>query len=94
MRREGAQQGLDPQPNHKNQMDAGYRGGLFFEFIALRATSGRRQDWHRHGSAAGRDWTGPQLLVARKAINFTTQPSRSVHLIFHPSQAATADRWG
>jgi hypothetical protein len=38
-RHEDAQRGLDPQPNPKNQMDAGYRGGLFFEFIALRATS-------------------------------------------------------
>ncbi len=64
------------------------------KFIALRATSRRGQVWHRHGWAAGRDWTGPQLLVARKAINFKTQLPRSVHLIFHPGLPGIGDPGG
>jgi hypothetical protein len=64
------------------------------KFIALRATSRRRQHWHRHGWAAGRGWTGPQLLVARRAINFNTQLPRSVDLIFHPGQQGITDPSG
>jgi hypothetical protein len=65
------------------------------KFVALRATSRRRKDWHLHGgSAAGRDWTGPQLRVARKAIDFKTQLPRSVGLIFHPGQQGIGDPSG